>query len=102
MTENSITLHAGGGMSFVGPMAVEIFQATTVKVALESYAKNRLIMNRSLTLSNMLRYAQQRTQGIYPRSARGARQASADLSTWIEARRAEIQKLANLQPTLGY
>ncbi len=87
---NSIQVRPDGGASFTGPKAVEVFQATAVRVALDHYKPGFPLMHRTYTLSNMLAYATARTGKQYARGAAGARKAAKDLSVWIADRRREI------------
>ena len=59
MSQNKIEAHEGGGMSFVGPKAVNTYRATVVASALRLYARTGMKANRAYTPANMMRVAQE-------------------------------------------
>lgn len=83
-----VEVHAGGGTSFVGPDAVRLYGAITLKVALSSYIKFKMRMNRQLTPTAMLQSATAVTGKTYKRGQYQA--AHDDLVTWIETMKAAM------------
>jgi hypothetical protein len=77
-----------GGTSFVGPDAVRLYQATSLKVALRTYANTGMKVNRMWTPTAMMRMASRITGKTYHRRAYG--QAADDLAVWCETMRAAL------------
>jgi hypothetical protein len=87
MTESYVERSAGA-TTFVGPDATRLFQAGVLRSAIDLYVKTGLQANRAYTPANMLRAAGSITGKAYKR--RQLPQASADLTTWIDAMKAAL------------
>lgn len=77
-----------GGTAFVGPDAVNLFRAMTLRTALAMYASHRMLMNRALSPAAMLTMAKEYTGKTYKRGEH--RQASIDLEVWINTMKAAM------------
>jgi hypothetical protein len=65
---------------------VEIFRAISIRGALQLWTKG-VQVNRTWTLTRMLRVAKRITGEDFPRSRAGAAAAAKALTNWIEAQR---------------
>ena len=81
MTESHIRVSEGNFTSFVGPDAVHLFRAKTIKSGLIMYANCGMKPNRAYTPSAMLKVAGEYTGKTYKRGQ--YRQAADDLQVWI-------------------
>jgi len=88
MPDKSYLEISDGSTSFVGKDAVMLMRNTALKVALNSYAKHKLIMNRAWTLKAMLQAATGVTGIKYKRSE--AAKAAADVGRWCDAMKAAL------------
>lgn len=88
MTTESYIQHGTGGTSFVGGDAVALYQAIALGSALRTYAKTKMLMNRSWTIGNMLDTATRITKKPYKRG--DALTAADDLKAWSDAMRAAM------------
>lgn len=86
--ENSIETYGNGGISFNGPKAVDLFQAVTLKSALNLYARCKMQPNRHWTPTLMLKAAGVYTGQKYKRGE--YERAAGDLTLWIAKTRQEI------------
>lgn len=77
-----VEVHEGGGTSFVGPDAVNLYRAITLKVALKMYAKSGMLMTRTVRPTNMLLLATEYTGKSYKRGEHA--KAAEELTVWIE------------------
>ena len=84
MTTTESRIEVGkGGTGFVGPAAVGVFRAITIKHAIRFYAKTGMKVNRAYTPSAMLRAAGEITGKTFKR---GAYTEAADaLDAWLLA-----------------
>lgn len=83
MTQNHIEQHESGSMSFTGPDAVKVYQATVVGSALRLYARTGMKANRAYTPSAMMRVATALTGKKF--KAREYLEAADALKDWAEA-----------------
>lgn len=91
--ENSIETYGSGGISFNGPKAVDLFQAVTLKTALNLYARCKIQPNPHWTPTRMLQAASLYTGRKYKRGEYS--QAAAELILWIgETRQAIAEEQA--------
>jgi hypothetical protein len=88
-SESSITVFKGGGMSFSGPDAVELFRAATLKSALGLLSKG-IRPTRGLTMTKALKMVTEYTGQTYKRSVAEAERARTDLTVWIETMKSAI------------
>lgn len=58
---NRIEHFSNGGVSFSGPKAVNVYVCTALALALEMYAKHKIMMNRAYTPKNMIAAAERET-----------------------------------------
>lgn len=86
--ESYVGVSKGVATSFVGPDAVNLLRAIHLKVALNAYAKNKLLMTRAATPTAMLKWATEYTGKTYKRGAYA--QAAEDVGVWIETMRAAL------------
>lgn len=82
MTKSSIT-HSAGGTTFMGPVAVAVFQAAAIASGL-GLLKVGIKPNRDWTLRNTLAKASEFTGKTY-KSKKDIDEARADLKIWIDA-----------------
>lgn len=82
--------HAGG-MSFVGPDAVQFFAACSLRTAIDMYLRAGIRASRMHTPANMLKAATAITRKEYKRGQ--LQQASSDLNTWIVTMRAALPRV---------
>lgn len=85
----TITQIKSGGTMFAGKEAVNIFVCVTVKVALESYARCKMIINRNYTPTNMLKFVEQQTGKKFKRGQ--YLEASEYLGEFIEKEKAKVE-----------
>lgn len=83
MTQNHIEQHASGGMSFVGPDAVKVYQATVIASGLRLYAKCGIKPNRAYTPSAMMAMATALKGGKF--KARDYLTAAEALTIWAHS-----------------
>lgn len=83
-----VQTHASGGTSFVGPDAVNLFRAITLRSALSMYAKIGMVPTRGVTATSMLAMATTYTGKKYKRGQH--QQAADDMVTWIETMKAAL------------
>lgn len=89
--QDSYIDHHRGGTMLVGPDAMKLFKAATLKSSLTLYDKTKLIPTRGVTITVMLRMATEFTNKTYKRTQ--VLQAAADLQVWIDTMRAAIPHL---------
>lgn len=77
-----VETHKGGGVSFVGRDAVNLFRAISLKQALAMYAEFGMLLARNLSATAMLKMATEYTGQKYKRGQH--QQASDDMVIWIE------------------
>ena len=77
-----------GGTSFVGPDAVDLYRAITLKVALGFYVKTKMLMTRNATPTTLLTIATEYTGKAYKRGQHQI--AHDDLVIWIETMKAAM------------
>lgn len=83
-----VQTHAGGGASFVGPDAVNLYRAITLRSALSLFAKTGMVPTRGVTATSMLAMASEYTGKKYKRGQH--QQAANDMVTWIETMKAAL------------
>ncbi len=88
MEESQITHHASGGISFVGPDAINLYRAAVLVGALRLYAKCKLLPNRHVTATDLLTMATGYTGKHYPRGYHDS--AAVDVNFWIGIMNGEI------------
>lgn len=89
MSESFIQTNAAGNATgFVGPDAIELFRAVTLKGAIQLYAQCRIIPTRGMTISKMLKLASRFSGKSYGRGQYDA--AVADLDVWIATMKAAL------------
>jgi len=86
--DSHVTIGPNGGMSFVGPDAVRLFAAVSLKSAIGLHRKCGMIPTRGVTITKMLAQATQVTGKQYRRGQH--QQAEADLQIWIDAMKAAL------------
>lgn len=74
--------------SFVGPDAVNLFRAITLKNALSMYARSGMLPNRHVRPTNLLLMATEYTGIVYKRGEHA--KASEDVRIWVETMKAAI------------
>lgn len=77
-----------GGTSFVGPDAVNLFRAATLKGALKMYAACKIVPTRGVTATSMLKMATPYTGKTYKRGEHA--KAAEDMTAWIETMKAAL------------
>ena len=90
MKTNYIEGNAAGGMSFVGPKAVDVFKATVIASGLRLYAKTGMKPNRNYTPKNMMYHAALMTGLKF--KARDYEGAAAALTAWARQSAAEVHQ----------
>lgn len=85
--DSHVEIHAGD-TSFVGPDAVNLYRAITLKSALTMYAKHKMLTTRGLTATMMLSMAHEYTGHPYKRGDH--QKAADDLVIWIETMKAAM------------
>ena len=85
----TITINKNGGTMFAGKEAVNIYACITVKVALASYARCKMIMNRAYTPTNMLKFVEQQTGKKFKRGQ--YLEASEYLSKFIKQEKEKVE-----------
>jgi len=88
MQSSYVELHQGGGVSFVGPDAVNLMRAITLRRALELYARTGMLLARGVSPTQLLKIAQEYTGKAYKRGQYD--QAAQDVGTWVEAMKAAM------------
>lgn len=87
-------INAGaGGTSFVGPDAVELFRAITLRNGISMHQKCGMIPTRGMGIVNMFKLAHQYTGQKYKRGEH--QRAIDDLTVWIETMRSAIPVTGN-------
>jgi hypothetical protein len=61
MSKNEITFTANGGASYVGPKGVNVFRLRCLAGAIRLYAKTGMIPTRGVTITKMMKQAEQDT-----------------------------------------
>ena len=89
MTDSYIAI-GKGGTSFVGPDAVQLFAAATIRSAMVLYIATGMKASRTYTPKNMLAAASRITGKPYKRGRGGLKLAAADLQLWIDAMKAAL------------
>lgn len=85
---DSVILVGKGGTTFAGPDAVALYRATAIQVALRTYARSKMKMNRHWTPSRMLNAANEITGKTFKR---GQYLEAADaVQSWCEAMKAAM------------
>lgn len=87
MTDSHIKTFGKGGVSFVGPDAVNLFRAATLRSALGLLAKG-ITPTRGLTRTRALAMCKEYTGQDYKRGE--IERAQADLTTWIETMKSAL------------
>lgn len=85
--DSYIQAHSNGGASFVGPDAVELYRAATLKSAIGLLQKG-IAPTRGVTMKSALEMVAKYTGRTYKKTE--AEQAKTDLAAWIETKRAAI------------
>lgn len=80
--------HASGGVTLVGPDAVQMAAAFTLASALKLYGNHRIVVSRLVSPMRMLRIATTYTGKTYKRGA--YLQAADDVQHWAETMRAAL------------
>lgn len=96
MTDQSHIMQVGpdGGTMFVGPDAISLYRAITLRAALRMYAQCGMLPTRGMTPTKMLQAAAEYTGKAYGRGNVNKCQAAVkDLDVWIAAMRAAIPVL---------
>lgn len=89
MTDSYVKIaKSGAGAAFIGPDATALFTAVVLRLALRSYARTKLQMNRGYTPSRMLAKTTEFTGQKYKRGE--YLRAAADLDEWINAMKAAL------------
>ena len=86
--QSEVVVHKGGGTTFAGPDAVNLFRAITLKSALSMYAACGMIPTRGVTATVMLKIAKEYTGKTYKRGEHA--KAALDVSVWIETMKAAM------------
>jgi hypothetical protein len=87
-------IHTGpGGMAFIGRDAVALHQAVALSVALRSYARSKMMMNRNLTPSRMLALATHYTHKPYRRGE--YLRAAEDVKLWADTMSAALPRVTD-------
>jgi hypothetical protein len=92
--DSYIQTRDGAATSFVGPDAIRLFQAATLKSHIKLYAKSRIIPTRGVSFTKMLRMAAD-LQGLPPyKRFQNVQQAAdkvcADLDAWMAAMKSAL------------
>lgn len=94
MTQDSeIALHMHGGITLTGPDAINLYRAATLKVALDMYARSKMLMTRGATPMFMLAEATKYTGHKYKRGA--YKEAAQDLGDWVATMKAALPTTDN-------
>jgi len=88
MTESKIVYSQGGGITFVGPDAVNFYRAAALASSLGLYAKCGMIPTRGVTITKMLAIASEYTGKKYKRG--DAAKAEADVRIWVQTMKAAL------------
>ena len=86
----------GGGSSYVGPDAVNLYRAVTVASGLRMYARSKMLLTRGATITVLLRIAGEYTGKKYKRGQ--AELASEDMRVWIETMKAALPTTVDGEP----
>lgn len=87
--------HSGGGISIVGPDAVNVFALIALKGAIKMYAKHKIKANRMYTPTNMLAAAEKATGKKYKRGAWD--QMMQDLDKVIATARSQVPETSDAE-----
>lgn len=82
-------IHHKGGTTLVGPDAVNLFRAATLKSALNLYARTGMLMTRGATPTRLLQMAKEYTGKTY-KGADKYTAAAADVGVWIDTMKAAL------------
>jgi hypothetical protein len=96
MSEESYIKKIGpdGGTFFVGPDAIALYRAITLRAALRLYAQSGMLMTRGMTPTKLLRHASTYTGKVYGRGNVNKCQAAVkEMDEWIAAMRAALPVL---------
>lgn len=88
MQDSEVCLHPGGGVTFAGPDAVNLYRAMTLKAALSLYVKTKIVPTRGVTGPDMLRMATEYTGHKYKRGA--YEEAAKDVADWVQTMKAAM------------
>jgi hypothetical protein len=88
MSDDSQIISSSSGITFIGPDAVMLYQAVSLKTAIKLYAKCGMRMTRTATPAVMLAAATRITGKKYKRGQ--YTEAVADLDAWIITMRAAL------------
>jgi hypothetical protein len=89
MAEHSeIRIYDGGGMSLIGPDAVELYRAATLRMSISLHQKCGMIPTRGVTITKMFTMVHRYSGKRYKRGAHDA--ALADLDVWIATMKAAL------------
>lgn len=89
MTQDSeVVLHKGGGTTFAGKDAVNLYRASWLRQGLIMYARSKMLMTRGATPSFMLAEASKYTGHKYKRGA--YLEAAKDMEDWIATMEAAL------------
>jgi lipopolysaccharide/colanic/teichoic acid biosynthesis glycosyltransferase len=89
MSQPQIIAHKDGGMSFVGPAAVDVYRITMLASSIKMYAACGIIPTRGVGITRMLQMAGEYTRKVYKR--KDMLQAAADLKELATVRADIIQ-----------
>lgn len=90
MNEDRIVAEQGGGISFVGHDAVELYRVMHIRAAIKLYAATGIIPTRGVGIKKMLAMAGSYTNRRYPATKHSAALAIADLTVWIETMKSAL------------
>ena len=90
MRDDSFIKHTSSGPMFVGPDAVRLQQAITLRSAIKMYvmSSGQIIPTRGMGITKMLKLAGDVTGKTYKRSQ--TTEAQADLHIWIETMKSAL------------
>ena len=87
--QSEIVHHAHGGVTLVGPDAINLMRAATVKQGLLMYDRSKMLLTRGATPTMLLALAKQYTGKTYKGKDK-YQQAAADVQVWIDTMKAAL------------
>ena len=88
MQQSEIVHHKSGGISLVGPDAINLYRAVMLASSLRLYAKTGMIPTRGVTAMVMLKIAKEYTGKTYKRGQ--YEQAAQDVDVWVQTMKAAL------------
>ena len=87
---DSVIIASEHSTTFVGPDAIKLYRAVTLKHSIKMWVDHGIIPTRGVTITHMMKLATGYTGITYKRGPAGAAMAIEDLDKWINAMKAAI------------